>query len=328
MLPCARMKELARRIGAAILWLALVAAIALGGAGLVSGMDHVPSGEARPELTYVRDGEVTARLDAVTGDLRALADVVADLGVQARGALAALNGTDIETSEAAITEGDRLLRVLLERTRLIRLELADVPYVGRTDTAMLVSSSIVGRHDALGRALDATDGLQDAWTRLTLGSLSAIRLSTLLAQHDDQVTAAAALGRDAQYDEAVARLAEAEVTIQAAREMRDQLANTVDVTVLDQWLNRNAAYDVALADLYRAYATVGSTVTDELRDAIAAEEAARRNLPGDTRGLVVIMAELGRGGMNSAVVAIEQARGRLTAAIDAAAPRADTGVTP
>ena len=35
---------------------------------------------------------------------------------------------------------------------------------------------------------------------------------------------------------------------------------------------------------------------------------------------VVIMAELGRGGMNGAVVAIEQARGRLTAAIQAATP--------
>ena len=328
MLPCARMKEMARRIGAAILWLILAAAIALGGAGLVSGMDHLPDAETRPELTYERDGEVSARLDAVTGDLHALAEVVAELGVQARGALAALNGTDIATSESAIAEGDRLLDLMLERTRLIRLELADTPFVARTDTAMLVSSAIVGRHTALSRALDATDGLQEAWSRLTLGSLSAIRLSSLLARHDEQVTEAAALGRDARYDEAVARLADADATIEAARAMRNQLANTVDVTVLDEWLNRNAAYGVALADLYRAYAEVGSTVTDELRDAIAAEEAARRNLPGDTRGLVVIMAELGRGGMNSAVVAIEQARGRLTAAIDAATPSGDAGVTP
>jgi hypothetical protein len=312
------MKELARRIGAAILWLVLVAAIALGGAGLVSGMDHLPAGGARPELTAARDAEVAAELDAVSGDLLALGEVVAELGVQARGALAALNGTDTTTSEAAIEEGDRLIDRLLDQTRAIRLHLADVPYVARTDTLMLISPAVVARHSALARALDATDGLQGAWARLTSGSLAAIGLSTMLARHDEQVADAAAIGREGRYSDAVEQLAEADATIEQARALRNQLANTVDVTVLDEWLNRNAAYDVALADLYRAYARVGNTVTEDLRDAIAAEAEARQNLPPDTRGLVVIMAELGRGGMNSAVVAIEQARGRLIAAIDAA----------
>ena len=59
-------------------------------------------------------------------------------------------------------------------------------------------------------------------------------------------------------------------------------------------------------------------MTAELRRAIAAEAEARDNLPPDTRGLVVIMAEIGRGGMNGAVIAIEQARGRLASAIEAA----------
>lgn len=314
------MKELARRIGMAFIWLVLVAAISLGAAGIVSGMDHPPATGARAELTFARDVEVTGRLDAVTDDLHALADEVAALGVQARGALAALNGTDLETSEAAIAEGDRILDAMLEHTRLLRLELADVPYVARTDTAMLLAPATVARHAALARALDATDGLQDAWSRLTIGSISAIRLSTLLARHDHEVAAAAALGRDARYDDAIDGLAQAGATLAEAERMRDELSNTVDVTVLNEWLSRNAAYDEALAALYRAYARVGTTVTQELRDAIAAEAEARRNLPGDTRGLVVIMAELGRGGMNGAVVAIEQARGRLTAAIQAATP--------
>lgn len=314
------MKELARRVGIAFVWLVLVAAISLGAAGIVSGMDHLPGTGARAELTFARDLEVAVRLDAVTDDLLVLADEVAALGVQARGALAALNGTDLELSEAAIADGDRILDAMLEHTRLIRLELADVPYVARTDTAMLLAPSTVARHGALARALDATDGLQDAWGRLTIGSIAAIRLSTLLARHDQEVAAAAALGRDARYDDAIDGLARAGETLAEADAMRDELANTVDVTVLDEWLRRNAAYDDALAALYRAYERVGSTVTQELRDAIAAEAEARRNLPGDTRGLVVIMAELGRGGMNGAVVAIEQARGRLTAAIQAASP--------
>ena len=140
----------------------------------------------------------------------------------------------------------------------------------------------------------------------------------MLDQHDTQVTEAAALGRAARYADAMARLDDADATIKASRALRNQLSNSVDVTVLDEWLDRNAAYDVALRELYVAYSRVGSVVTDALRDAIAAEAKARENLPPDTRGLVVIMAEIGRGGMNGAVIAIEEARGRLTAALAAA----------
>ena len=160
--------------------------------------------------------------------------------------------------------------------------------------------------------------MQDAWVRLTTGSVAAIRLSTLLSQHDTQVTDAAALGRAARYEDAIATIDEADATIEAARRLRNQLANTIDVTVLDAWLDRNATYDVALRGLYVAYARVGNRVTDELREAIAAEKAARENLPPDTRGLVVIMAEISRGGMSDAVIAIEETRGRLTAALAAA----------
>ena len=93
------------------------------------------------------------------------------------------------------------------------------------------------------------------------------------------------------------------------------------MTVLDEWLNRNADYDVALRDEYEVLSTVGSKVSDALSKAIAkakaAERAARDRLPPDTRGLVVIMAEIGRGGMNGAVIAIEETRGKLIAAIAA-----------
>jgi hypothetical protein len=311
------MRDLARRIGAAIIWLVLVVAIALGAAGLVSGTDHLPGTAARAELTWDRDREVDAALDAASGRLVALSDTVAALGVQARGALAALNGSEISTVEAAIAEGDRLLDEVVTQTTSLRLELADVPYLARSDTALLVSDGPVARHATMVAALDATQGLLEAWVRLTTGSVAAIQLSRLLEQHDEQVVAAAALGRAARYEEAIAGLDAVEATILSARSLRNQLANTVDVAVLDEWLDRNAAYDAALRNLYAAYARVGDTVTQELRDAIDAEAAARRNLPPDTRGMVVIMAEIGRGGMNGAVIAIEEARGRLTSAIDA-----------
>ena len=154
----------------------------------------------------------------------------------------------------------------------------------------------------------------------TLGSISATRLSGLLARHDDLVVQAAARGRAARYDDAVTLLNQADATIAQARTLRDQLANTVDVTVLDQWLDRNADYDVALRNLYKALAKVGSRVTDAVRKAIAAERAAKDRLPPDTRGLVVIMAEIGRGGMNGAVISIEETRAKLIDAIAASGP--------
>jgi hypothetical protein len=312
------MKALARRVVTSLVWLALVVAIALGGAGLVTGADHQPGSAARPELTYTNDAAVTAALDVATADLQALVDQVAALGVQARGALAALNGTETSTVDAAIAEGNRLLDEMLAQTSAIRGELANVPYVARANPGLYVSDALVARHAKLVAALDATDGLQDAWVRLTTGSVAAVRLSTLLARHDEEVTDAASLGRAARYDDAVDRLDDADATIGEARSLRNQLANTVDVSVLDTWLDLNANYDVALRGLYVAYARVGNRVTDELREALAAEAAARRALPGDTRGMVVIMAEIGRGGMNGAVIAIEQARGRLATAIEAA----------
>jgi hypothetical protein len=314
------MKESLLRIFSALAWLAVVLAIALGATGLVSGAAHQPGTPSRSELTYARDREVEIVLEDVTTRVVELAEGVATLGIQARGALAALNSDAIATVEAAIAEGDRLLEEVAAQTTALHLELAAVPYVARSDTAVLVSDEIAGRHAALLATLDAIGGLQPAWARLTTGSVAAIQLGALLARHDREVLEAAALGRAARYDEGISRLDEAAATISDARALRNQLANTVDVTVLDQWLDRNAAYDSALRGLYSAYSTAGGEVTAAVAGALAAETAARANLPPDTRAMVVIMAEIGRGGMNGAVITIEEARARLTTAIEAAAP--------
>jgi hypothetical protein len=269
-------------------------------------------------------------LDTATSDLSALADQVAALGVQARGALAALNGVDTTTVEDAITAGNALVADLRVRTSALRRELAAVPYVGTPGVAIALSAAIASRHAALVAAIDATEGLDDAWERLTIGSITATRMSDLLAKHDDLVAQAAERGRAARYDEAIALLDQADETIAEARRLRDQLANTVDVTVLDQWLDRNANYDQALRNLYKVISKVGSRVTEAELQARAAEQAAKNRLPPDPRGLVVIMAEIGRGGMNGAVIAIEEARGKLIDAIAASNPAsaAEPGASP
>jgi hypothetical protein len=299
---------------AALVWFAIIVVIALGAAGLVSGLDHRSA--ARSELTAPGDAAVGPLLDAAETDLAALTTQVEGLGTQARGALAALNGGDPTTAEAAIAEGDRLVADIERRTAELRGDLQAVPHIGTVDAALRVSEPTVIRHAVLVAALDATAGLDAAWARLSVGSVAAIRMSQLLSEHDRLVLAATEQGRLAKYPAAMKLIDQASAQLTDARTLRDQLAATVDVTVLDEWVKRNAAYDVALRKLYEAISKVGSKVTAATRAAVKAEADARARLPPDTRGLVIIMADIGRGGMNGAVITIEEARAKLADALE------------
>jgi len=70
-----------------------------------------------------------------------------------------------------------------------------------------------------------------------------------------------------------------------------------------------------LRRLYQALVDSKGKVNDEVRNAFEGEKAARSKLPPDSKGLVIILAEIGRGGLNQAVITIEQARGGLDSAL-------------
>jgi hypothetical protein len=309
-----------RTLAGALIWLAVIVVIAFGAVGIVAGMDHPPGSDGRPDVTAAGDAAVTPMLDAANGDLAALADQVEALGTQARGALAALNSADPATGEAAIAAGDKLVADVTARTAALRHELAAVPYIDTPTAGLEVSNAVVERHDRLVAALDATQGLDFAWARLTIGAVAATKMSELLATHDSLVGKAADSGVHAKYSAALKLLAQASAQLDSAKVIRDQLVETVDVSVLDEWISRNATYDTALGNLYKEIAKVRGRVTAATRAAVKAEAAARAMLPPDTRGLVVIMADIGRGGMNGAVITIEEAKGKLSDALDATAP--------
>jgi hypothetical protein len=303
------------RLGAAIVWLLAAALISAGGAGIVVGMDHSPASGARPELTRAGDIAATAALDGALTDLEGIRGRVEALGVQARGALAALTGQDLETVEAAIAEGDAIVADVRARSAALSEALANVPGVSGPEARLVTSDAVRARHAAMTAALDLTLDLEGAWGRLTAGSIAAAQLSGLLADHDRSVAEAAGLGREGRYAEAIGRIDAADATMTEARRMRDRLANTVDVAVLDEWLRRNERYDSALRGLYAALIDSGGRITRAVREALDGEAAAKAQLPPDSRGLVVIMAEIGRGGLNGAVITIEEARGRLAQAL-------------
>jgi hypothetical protein len=299
-----------RRVALAVVWLAVATVVALGAAGLVGAMAHQPGTPARAELTWAGDRAIEPRLRAVEDELVLLAADLDRLGELGRGALAALVATETETLDQTVTEGQALAASIDRRVALLREDLATMPGTGPLEE-MAISPAVLVRRDRVAVALGTTVGLSEAWSRLALGAVTSTRVTVLLVDHDTVAGEAAAIGRAGNYADALVRLDEADAMIVEARRLRDGLRNTVDVSTLTQWLDRNAEYDAALRRLYQALVDSGGRVNQEVRDAFAAERSARELLPPDTRGLVIILAEIARGGLNQAVIGIEQARGEL-----------------
>jgi hypothetical protein len=300
-----------RGVAVRLAWLIAVVAISFGGAGLVTAGDPGSGGSVQAILTYDSDATVTPGLDAAQAALVTLGDTVDSFGAQARGALAATVARDTTTVDAAIAKGDDLLAEIVTRTTAIQAALDALPHVGDVDAGLHVSPAVESRYTSIVAALATLDGLDTAWRRLSVGATAAGHLAAQLAEHDRLVGVAAAQGRAANYVAAIKTVTQAETVITETRSFRDALASTVDVSVLDEWLRRNQAYDVALSDLYAA---VQTKVAKKVKAAIAAEKVARAQLPPDSRGLVLIMAGVAEGGLNGAVVAIEQAKAALAAA--------------
>jgi hypothetical protein len=320
-----RARDLRRLLfGAA--WLGVAALFALGAAGLTTGVGGRPGSAQRAELTWAGDVALEGALDAATADVEALATDIAGLTDASRTALAALVATDLDLLESAVVDGDRRLTAAAAEASAIRARLLGLPYVVPTAadplppaTELTLSEPTRARYLALYDALDATTGLPAAWARFSSGSVAAQHLTTLLLDHDASTAEAAARGRAGEYEAALLALDTSDAVIREGRTRRDQLANTVDVTTLDEWLDRNADYDAALRALYVALRESGGRVTDEVRAGFEAEQAARERLPPDTRGLTVILAEIARGGLNEAAIGIEETRGRLNTALDRSA---------
>lgn len=277
-------------------------------------MDTPPApGVDRTGRTGHGDALVSAALDPIEGEMRGLSAAVGALGEQARVILASLAGNEIEPVDAATATGTQLVADIEARSQRIRDALTGVPIIGSRAAAYQLSPATIERYNAYAGALPTPDAMTGAWTRLTVGALSASRLSSLLAAHDEAVAAAAAAGRKADYEKALGHLDDADAAIAAARTLRDRLKATVDVTTLDQWLARSKDYDRALRALYVVVRRGASAAT--IREAMQKEQAAKDRLPPDTRSLVLIMADIGQGGINDAAIEIEQARTDLEEAL-------------
>jgi hypothetical protein len=304
-----------RGLAIRLAWVVVALLISFGTAGFLATMSQPPGTPGRPELTWDGDMDTEPALDVATQDLRALSDEVDALGTTARQALSQVVAGDVDPLAQTIADGTSGLARVRALTEALDASLADVPYTG-PDWGLSISAGLHRRYEQLVGTSSLAAGLEDDWAAFTGRSLAATRLTTLLTRHDDETAAAARMGSEGRYQDALTQLDRSDATIAASLQLRDDLAGTTDVSTLSAWLERNAAYDAALRNLYEALIKSGARVTDPVRKAFDREQRARAQLPGDSRGVVVILSDVAEGGLNQAVIAIEKARGSLATALE------------
>ena len=289
--------------------------IAIGVAGLVASMQRPPEANVRPELTWAGDQAASPALDAATAELARLSGSVDALASTARRSLTDIVGGDVQALSDTIDVGTSQVTQVKTQSEQLTAALANVPGMG-DEAAMRLSPGVIDRYAALASTEGLTDGLETDWLAFTGRAVGAARLTGLLTRHDQETAAAAKAGAAGHYQRALTLLDKPDSTLAEARRLRDDLAASTDVSTLTEWLDRNATYDTALRNLYQSLVDAKGRVTNRVRKAFSDEAAARAQLPADTRGLVVIMGDLARGGLNQAVISIEQARGELSAALN------------
>jgi hypothetical protein len=295
-------------------WVLFFSVLAASGAGLVGTAWHAPGSPARAELTWAGDTALGHRLDIATEELKRIAADVEDLATQAKIALTEVASTDPARLNAALDEGAVAADAVASATLDLRGALVDLP--GDSPTSALdYSNSTLVRRAAILAAIDAAASLASQWSQVQARSADAAQLTALIAAHDSTVLEAAAKGVSREYAAAASILDGALLTVADIKSLRVRLIASQERTVLDEWVERNQAYDLALKTLYLALVASKGKVTLVVQSARRDEQAAFAQLPPDRRTILVILAEVARGGLTQAVLAIDEARGRIDAAI-------------
>ena len=318
MLRCRAMNGQGRRVALAVGWLASSRRSVARGRRH-RRRDGAPARDAVPGRADVspatrRSSPASRRRSS---ELLELAGEVAELSDLGRKALAALVARDSRRARRRPSPRARTWRSRSQTPRRgdLREQLEACPGVGAGDELVLSAESPTRQELALG-ALDSTDGLGRGLVAPRRRSVAASRITGLLTDHDLTMRRG---GRRSRTDRQIRRRPRAprrvRPLIAEARALRDTLAahgrrRDADAVARSQRRVRRGAAPPLLALI-----DSNGAVTAEVRAAFAAEAAARARLPADSKALVIILAEIGRGGLNQAVIRIEEARGELDAAI-------------
>jgi hypothetical protein len=311
----ARTITLARRVA----WTLLAAALAFGGAGLIGQLTHPPGDARREELTWVADNAIAGRLDTLASGLEDVGSLVDALSGDAKDALIAVSSGDGEGLKTALDTGAARAATIDATVSRLRFELAGLPGDSSADTAIYSNATLVRRAELLA-ALDSVGALSQQWTSVTAHSTDAASLTIAIREHDTTLASAAASGVKAKYPEAIDLCNQALEIIDEIVQMRNDFVQADQGTVLDDWIARHLRYDKALLALYTELKKSGGVRNPRVDAAYREQTLALAELPKDNREIVVIIAEVAQAGLNQAVGAIEEARGRIDTAIAEASP--------
>lgn len=302
----------------AVAWTMLSIAVSLGGAGIVSQLAHVPGGPQRQELTWAADESLKVRLDAAAASLTDIASNVDRMADAAKAALGSVASVDPTTLQNNLERGNGAAVLIAQATKALESSLAGLPGDG-PDAAYTFSNPTLVRRAQILAALDAAMTLADSWTSVTARSLDAARAAGLLNAHNQQVFDATRLvtadPAHPNYADAVAKLDTAKITLQDITSLRDLIVAGGDTNVLDAWIQVNQAFDDELQGLYKALVASHGRNTIVVQAHYREEQAALNNLPKDNGAIVVIVAQIAEGGLNQAVLAINDAQGRIEGAL-------------
>jgi len=303
-----------RRLARGVAWTVLLALLAISGAGLVGQTFHAPGSQARAELTWAGDTEIGARLDAAAVQLAAVAMDVNKLAEDAKTALGEVTSTDPSRLRAALEDGGQVAAAIEAATKSLRNSLVGLPGDGPT-AAVEFSNATLVRRAAILAAIDAASGVASEWQAVTGRAVDAAQVTSLISEHDQTVLGAAQQGVAGDFAAALPILDGALLTVEQIHDLRVRLIASTEDTVLDEWIQRNRAYDMALRALYSALVKSKGAITVEVTAARREEQIAFNNLPPDRRTIIVIVSEVARGGLTQAVLAIEDAHGRIDDAL-------------
>lgn len=302
------------RLARALAWLTAALLIAVGVAGVTTAATPVPDEQHRPELYARAEAALAPGLAAITVDLEALQTQAERLAATSRRALVDLAARDADALGGELDAGDAIVLEVGTLATRVDTALRALPYGVASDR---LGPRMQARLVAVVEAVDAVRPLAGDWGRLSGAAVPAISITSHLEQHDVTAFEATQEGAAGRYAAALERLTGATAELDAAQVIRDRLAQSVDTSTLDAWIERNRTYDTALVRLYTALEASPDHATPEVLAAFAEVEAAQKLLPPDTRALIVIIGDLAQGGLNQAAIAVEEARGALTAAVAA-----------
>jgi hypothetical protein len=312
------------RVLRGVAWTVLLAVLAASAAGLIGWTFHAPGSPARAELTFAGDAALAPALNAATDRLRRIAADVNGLAENAKTALTEVASSDPTRLRAALEHGGTLASAIDAASTDLLESMAGLPGDGPTAVIEYANATLV-RRAAILAAADSAASLAAQWQQVMGRAVDASSLIALIDSHDRTVLDAAAKGRDHQYAAASAVLDEAIFAVSQVQEVRVKLIAGTEDTILDEWIKRTGAYDIALKALYHALDRSRGEITLEVQSARREEQRAFALLPQDRRTIVVIVAEVARGGLTQAVLAIEEAHGRIDDALAEAGEAGSAG---